>query len=137
MRTIIIGSVAGLGLGLAAMSALAASGQGDMHFGRLDVDGDGKVTAEEMNAKHEKMIEKADGDGDGAVTREEMQAYREARRAEWREKHSPDANDDGVIDRQEFINAAQERFDRMDKNGNGVIDEDEQRRRRGHHRRGR
>lgn len=136
MRKILIGSVAGLGFGLAALGAMAAQGKGGRGFDRLDTDGDGKVTAEEMNAKHEAMIENADSDGDGAVTKEEMKAYHEARRAEWREKRDPDKNGDGVVDRQEYINAAQDRFERMDKNGNGVIDEDEKHNRRGHHRRG-
>lgn len=140
MRAIIIGSIAGLGLGLAAMGAVAAGGKGgDRGFDRLDANDDGKVTAEEMNARHEAWIEEADADGDGAVTEEEAKALREARRAEWRGKRNPDKNGDGVVDRLEYMAAAEERFEKMDKNGNGVIDEDEQRRQghRGHHRRGR
>jgi len=139
MKKILIVAAAGLGVTMTAAYAGHGNGQGrgDARWEKLDVNGDGKVTAEEMTEAHTDLIEKADSDGDGAITKDEMKAYHEARRAEWRAKHNPDKNDDGVIDRTEFINAAQERFDRMDKNGDGVISEDEQKRR-GHrrHRRG-
>ena len=140
MKAIILGSVAGFGLSLAALGVMAQPGEGRPGggggFDRLDTDGDGKITAEEFSARHEALIEAADTDGDDAVSKEEMKAYREARRKELREKRNPDKNKDGVVDRYEFMAAAEARFERMDKDGDGVISEDEKPRRRGHHRRG-
>lgn len=136
MKTkLIVGTMAAAGAALLAAGAMAADSGKSRGWDRMDVNGDGKLTAEEMAEKHEAFIAAADADGDGAVTQEEMKAYRKARRDERREKRNPDKNDDGVVDRTEFLNAAQERFDRMDKNGDGVLSEDETRRRKGHGRR--
>ncbi|MEM9496272.1 MAG: hypothetical protein AAGA09_09735, partial [Pseudomonadota bacterium] len=44
---------------------------------------------------------------------------------------NPDKNTDGVVDRTEFIEAAGDRFDRLDKDGDGVLSEDERKRRHG------
>ena len=131
MRKIILGSAAIVVVSFAAATAYAGHGKGG-RFDRLDTNGDGKVTAEEMAAKNSDWIERADANNDGAVTKEELEAHRKARRAE----RNPDKNDDGVIDREEFMAAAAARFERMDKNGDGVIGEDEKRKGRRHHRRG-
>ncbi|WP_375203666.1 EF-hand domain-containing protein [Hyphococcus sp.] len=140
MKKIMIGSIAAAGAALIAASAFAGEGKGpggegrwSGHWDRMDVNGDGVLTADEMSEKHAQFIEDADADGDGAVTKDEMKAFHEAKRAEWREKRNPDKNGDGVVDKTEYLNAAQERFDKMDKDGNGVLSEDEQRQRRGHH----
>lgn len=135
MNKILIATAAGLGLSLIALGAQAGHGHGDKLWDNLDANKDGKVTADEMSERHADLIANADQDGDGALTKEEMKAYHKAKREERRAKHNPDKNNDGVIDRTEFINAAQERFDKMDKNGDGVISEDEKKHRRGHHRR--
>ncbi|WP_428409990.1 EF-hand domain-containing protein [Hyphococcus sp.] len=136
MKKLMIGSIAAAGAALIAASAMAGEGKGEGrwsgHWDRMDVNGDGVLTADEMSEKHAQFIEDADADGDGAVTKEEMKAFHEAKRAEWREARNPDKNGDGVVDKTEYINAAQERFDKMDKDGNGVLSEDEQKRR-GHH----
>ncbi|MEM9617555.1 MAG: hypothetical protein AAF936_06305 [Pseudomonadota bacterium] len=137
MNKFLIASAAGLGLSMIAAGAYAGQGKGGKRWDRLDINGDGKITAEELSERQSELIANADTDGDGAITKDEMKAYHEARRAEWREKNNPDTNGDGVIDRTEFIASAQERFDRMDKNGDGVISEDERPRRgRGRHRGG-
>ncbi len=134
MKKIMIGSVVAAGAVLVAASAYAGEGKGPgKHWDRMDVNGDGVLTADEMSEKHAAMIEAADADGDGAVTKDEMEAFHKAKREEWKAKRNPDKNGDGVVDRTEYINAAQERFDKMDKDGNGVLSEDEQHRRRGHH----
>ena len=112
---------------------MASDGKG-RSWERMDANGDGKVTAEEMSAKNARFIEMADADGDGAVTEEEAKAFREAKRAQMRAKHNPDKNGDGVVDKTEYINAAQDRFDRLDKNGDGVLSEEELQKR-GHGRR--
>ncbi|MFC2954023.1 EF-hand domain-containing protein [Marinicaulis aureus] len=137
MKKIMIGSIAAAGAALIAASALAADGKGEGrwsgHWDRMDVNGDGVLTADEMSDKHAQFIADADADGDGAVTKDEMKAFHETKREEWRAERNPDKNGDGVVDRTEYVNAAQERFDKMDKDGNGVLSEDEQRSRRGHH----
>lgn len=138
MKKIMMTTFAIAGAGLLATAAFAGDGKGRGQGGwdRMDVNGDGEITADEMSEKHAAFIEAADADGNGAVSKEEMQAYHKAKREERRAKRSADANGDGNVDRTEYLNAAQERFDKMDKDGNGVLSEDEQHRGRGHHRRG-
>ena len=135
MKRVLIIPIVALGIAAFAASALAKDGHG--RWDRMDANGDGEISAEEMDAHKAAFLEGADADGNGAVSKEEMQAFHEARRAEWKAKHNPDKNGDGVVDRTEYINAAQERFDRMDKDGDGVLSEDEQRRHHGKRRHGR
>ncbi|MEM8772618.1 MAG: hypothetical protein AAGD92_13310 [Pseudomonadota bacterium] len=125
-----------IGLTLVAMGAPALAnhpGKGARGggFDRLDLNGDGEVTVDELNENQAILLQEADANADGAITREEMRAFRKAKREQLRAERNPDKNGDGVIDRLEFDQAADERFKRMDKNGDGVISEDE-RRRRGH-----
>lgn len=54
----------------------------EKHFKKWDANADGKVTAEEIDAKSDRF-DKWDADGDGKVTKEEM----EAAKARWKEKH--------------------------------------------------
>jgi Ca2+-binding EF-hand superfamily protein len=139
MNKLMMGTIAAAGLSIVAAGAMAGDhkgGRGYDHWEKMDANGDGEISADEINARHAAMIEAADADGNGAVSKEEMQAYREARRAEWREKHNPDKNGDGVVDKTEFLQNAQEMFDKLDENGDGVLSEDEQTRHRRHHRRG-
>lgn len=135
MKKILIIPIAAIGVAAFAASALAKESGG--RWDRMDANGDGEISAAEMDAHKAEFLSDADTDGNGAVSKEEMKAFHEARRAEWKAKHNPDANGDGVVDRTEFINAAQERFDRMDKDGDGVLSEDEQRRGHGKRRHGR
>ena len=141
MKKIMIGTMAVAGAALLAATAYAAEGRGEGrgggHWDKMDVNGDGELSADEMDAKTAEFLSKADTDGNGAISKAEIKAFHEARRAERKEARNPDKNGDGVVDRTEYLNAAQERFDKMDKDGNGVISEDEQRQRRGRgHRRG-
>ena len=140
MKKIMIGTMAVAGAALLAATAYAAEGRGGHgggHWDKMDANGDGELSADEMDAKTAEFLSKADTDGNGSISKDEMKAFHEARRAERKEARNPDKNGDGVVDRTEYLNAAQERFDKMDKDGNGVISEDEQRQRRGRgHRRG-
>ena len=123
-RNTIIAVLLTTGIGIAGVTAVSAQGPGQRsgeRFERLDANNDGELTLEEMTAKQAAMIEEADADGNGAVSKAEMRAFREAKRAE----RNPDKNDDGVIDRTEFLNAAQDRFDRLDADGDGLLSEDE------------
>ncbi len=117
---------------LAAGAALAAQPGG---LRGADADGDGLITAEEIDARTARLFDEADADGDGALSADELSAYREERRRQWREENDPDRNKDGVISFAEHQDAAKARFERLDENGDGVLDEDERRRhhgRRGH-----
>lgn len=136
MKKALLGSLAMAGVVFVGASALAHGGGKGGGWERMDANGDGEVTADEMAGRSEALLAAADTDNSGGVSKDEMKAYRKARREARREERNPDKNDDGVIDKTEFLAAAQERFDRMDKDGNGVISEDEQRRkgRRGHRR---
>ena len=133
MKKIAFATLAVAGSALIAATAYAADGKGDSRWDRLDTNGDGEISASEMSAKNQEFFEAADADGNGTVSKEELKAHHKKKRAERREKLNPDANGDGVVDRAEFVDAAEARFDRMDKDGDGVLSEDEQKRRRGHH----
>lgn len=136
MKKILIASTIGFAASVLAASAYAHPRGGDGRgFDRMDANGDGKVTADELEARQAALLEAADADGDGAITKEELKTYRKAKRDARREARNPDANGDGLVDRVEFQAAADKRFDRMDKNGDGVLSEDERRKKRGkrHH----
>ncbi len=115
---IIAAGVLGVTASAAAVSA-AARGAGGDRFERMDINDDGIVTAAEMDARQAELIAGADANGDGGVSADEIRAYRRAKREEWRAQNNPDANGDGVVDRHEFQTAADKRFDRMDKDGDG------------------
>ncbi|MEO0398986.1 MAG: EF-hand domain-containing protein [Pseudomonadota bacterium] len=117
-------------VGFVALSAASAD-PGERMFDKLDADGDGRVAIEDLADAARTRGQEADADNDGYVTREEMEAHREAKRAEMREKRFPDQNDDGVVSRTEFEDAAAARFAELDKNGDGVLTEDEKPKRRG------
>jgi EF-hand domain pair/EF hand len=133
MNKIIIGLIAGAGLSLVAASAIAGDGKGAKHFDRLDTNGDGEISAEEMNARnqarhehHENIMAEADTDGNGSLSREEAKAYYQAKKA----ARNPDKNGDGKVDRDEFLAKADERFEKLDKNGDGVLTADERKKHR-------
>ncbi|MEL7486790.1 MAG: EF-hand domain-containing protein [Pseudomonadota bacterium] len=124
--------IAGLGVICGAAVAAApdgARGPGHAPGHALDADGDGLITAEELNARNQALLEAADTDGDGAISLEEMRIHREKRREEARKARNPDKDGDGVISFAEFQDASTARFERLDRNGDGVLSEDEQPRR--------
>ena len=132
-KKIVFGALAAASAALFAAGAYAGDGKGrGGHWDKMDTNGDGEITADEASDRFAEHLAAADTDGSGGVSKDEMKAFHQARRAERREKRNPDKNDDGVVDKTEFLNAAQERFDRLDKDGDGVLSEDERRRKRGH-----
>ena len=101
-------------------------------FARLDANNDGKITKEESVAAREKVFERLDRNGDGFVDEEEIGRARQAiadRAAMMEGRLSTrwqkmDADRDGKVSVAEF----QERqtvFEVADRNGDGVLTEDE------------
>lgn len=135
-----------VGLAAAASAMQQGPGQSDLKCGfeRVDLNGDGEVSQDEMEAARAARFNAADTDGSGGLSKEEIAAAKQQRR-EMRRQCNPrqrhfaqmDTNSDGQITREENAAAADARFDRMDANGDGVltIDELPARPQRGHHRR--
>lgn len=135
-------SLAAVLVGVLAIGSLSAGpgprGGGMMkHF---DADGDGVVSVEEIRARNLERAEAIDANKDGIISIEELEAHRQLMRAErqarrqqhWLERL--DANKDGVVSVEEFVAAREAMIQRLDRNGNGIIDPEERPRRgRGHH----
>jgi catechol 2,3-dioxygenase-like lactoylglutathione lyase family enzyme len=62
--------------GSPAPSSATVGGTGEAFFKRLDRNGDGKLTEDELGPD---WLKRVDADGDGSVTREELQAYFQGR----------------------------------------------------------
>lgn len=123
MRTFTIASLALAALLAASGAALAQGGEG---LRRMDANQDGKLTRAEAQAARAKLFETVDANRDGAVTPEEAQAARERARMERQQRAMArlDANKDGRISRDEFVRSEMRMFERMDPDGDGVIDLD-------------
>lgn len=117
-------------------------------FGRMDVNGDGRIDAADRGAARRQAFERIDTDGNGELSVAEFEArrtrYREARaegeaarRPGFARRgrhgigpglaHSADADGDGVVSQEEFASAALARFDRLDADGDGTISLEESR----------
>lgn len=113
-------------IGVSALGAAAYAGdKASDHFSRFDKDGDGKVAVSELDARHKDFLAEADKDGDGFITKDEMRASHEARRSEHMARMFPDANNDGSVSRREYEDAVRDRFNELDKNGDGLIAKEE------------
>ena len=103
-----------------------------------DLNGDGKVTVDEINSDQSRMFGAIDVDGDKALSVEEMQ--RRGRSLQlWRTVTMfdlLDANGDGKISVEEIQGPTKRWFGRYDANKNGVLEADELPSRRGGRSRG-
>ena len=140
MKKLAVITVLLAGTGAVALTAFGQAGPGrghgpQMSLERLDANGDGNISLEEINAERTERFSSADANGDGGLTLEEFTAAREAereeRRAERMTKHFErlDADGDGVVTMAEQDAFAEERtermFSRIDSNDDGVISEAE------------
>jgi len=101
----------------------------------MDTDGDGAVSLPEFQAMGEERFARLDTDGDGLLTMEELAA---GRRHGGRRGFGPgeiDTDGDGAVSFSELQavrpEMTEERFARLDENGDGVISRDERPRRPG------
>ncbi|MBI5865168.1 MAG: hypothetical protein HZB38_11800 [Planctomycetes bacterium] len=110
----------------------------------LDADRDGTLSAEEINGAAD-ALRKLDKNSDGAITADELRSRRERPEGEdgrpgrdgaRGEGGRPegmrggfimrfDADQDGVVTREEYDKGVGEQFDRVDKNHDGKIDREE------------
>lgn len=126
----IVGS--GASLAFAQGSANGGHGHGERALHRLDLNGDGAISPVEAGAVQAVRFLRLDADGDGTVTQEEMFARMQKRIAERVAKRFAmmDRNGDGRVERAEFDENGAERFARLDSDGDGRVSGEEIRTRR-------
>ncbi len=97
-------------------------------FAKLDKNGDGSVTREEVPKMPDARFKGIDANGDGALSMDEFNAARQAKGHGKKGKgmlRGADTNADGKVDVAEAQAAAARHFSKLDKNGDGVVTQDE------------
>jgi Ca2+-binding EF-hand superfamily protein len=147
MKTTIL--IAGIvaGLSLTAVSAQAERGGERPDFATLDINGDGEVTKEELEAQGAARFAATDADGSGALSEVELAAQANDRAFDRISKmiERLDTNEDGELQQSELEEGREGRrsrgsdmFERIDTDENGSISQEEfdnAKERRGGHRR--
>ncbi|OBQ71001.1 EF-hand domain-containing protein [Mesorhizobium erdmanii] len=125
--------IAALLMGLTPLGAAQAQDMpGQRILQRIDTNGDGAISKDEMTAARERLFKRLDRNGDGVIDEKEIESARQAieDRAEvaqarlanrWRRM---DANGDGKVSEQEFA-SSMPLFDLVDRNGDGKLSADE------------
>jgi len=125
-------------LAAAALTTVAHAqgwgGQGGGMMARYDADKDGKVSLSEYETGRQMMFQRLDADGNGSLTFAELDAFAQKMgddpRAQMMLKRidalkAADANGDQAISADEYKAAVDAEFKNLDKNGDGVLTEDE------------
>ncbi|HMJ12823.1 MAG TPA: EF-hand domain-containing protein [Polyangiaceae bacterium] len=107
---------AGIALVLTTLSAAAFAHGGR---GKMDTNGDGKVTLAEAQAGAKQKFERMDKNKNGVVTKDELSG----KRARYLEK--ADTNKDGKVTLAEAQAKAQTWFQKLDTNKDGVLTKEE------------
>ncbi len=89
---------------------------------KMDTDGDGKISSAEFQAAASARFDAIDTTHSGSITNEQLANAEHGKRAE-RELGKLGSN--GVITKAQYLSAAQARFAKLDKNGDGYITADE------------
>jgi len=125
--------IAALLVGLVPLRAAQAQDMpGQRILQRIDTNGDGAISKDEMTAARERLFRRLDRNGDGVIDEKEIDSARQAieDRAEvaqarlgnrWRRM---DTNGDGKVSEQEFA-SSMPLFDLVDRNGDGRLSADE------------
>lgn len=98
---------------------------------QADANKDGSITRAEVRAMREAAFRQMDLDNDGFITEADRERMADAAAAKGKGKGGRgvdragaglDANNDGKVSREEFLNAPMRGFDRLDANKNGVVE---------------
>jgi Ca2+-binding EF-hand superfamily protein len=97
------------------------------HFSRLDLDGNGIVPADEHVHAAEAMFKAMDANGDGRVTAAEMDSAQgvvggDARMSSADKIRAIDSNGDGILTAEEHADGSRTMFATMDLDGDGRLD---------------
>lgn len=111
-------------------------GRGDFEvmrtlFRNVDANDDGSLTQDEIDAYRADKVAGADGSGDGALSIEEFDGlYRDLTRPRMvRAFQRLDANGDGIIDASELDDKLAHIVEKLDRNGDGALSRDDRGRR--------
>ena len=123
-----------------AMQANAFGGKGGKHgqnfIERMDTDGDGAVSREEIDAKRAEKFAEFDVNKDGQLSADEFTALQEDRKRKRQEARFQrlDADGSDSVSADEFGSRTDKMFARFDKNEDGKLTSDElPKRGKGHH----
>ncbi|MFN0262953.1 hypothetical protein ACKTEK_03645 [Tepidamorphus sp. 3E244] len=106
-------------------------------FEKADLDGDGNLTADEVNQIRSERFARVDLDGDGNLTITEIAKAQEAARQAMRDARAlrsvanargftkTDADENGSISAEEYTSARERMFSRLDTDGDGGISAEE------------
>lgn len=114
----------------AGTAAPAANSQSPM-FGhmlkKMDTDGDGKISSAEFQAAAAARFAAIDTQNTGKITAEQIANSRPAsdRAEKFAEHEVAKIGSNGVITKDQYLAAAQARFAKLDKNGDGYVTADE------------
>ena len=122
---------AGLAAALVAGAATAATGD---RIGRIDADGNGAISAAELQSRQSVRFQRLDANKDGQLTQAEIQAKRAARAAktgkpirQGKAKRFArlDTDGNGALSLAEFTARAGKRITRLDLNKDGQVTREE------------
>ncbi len=89
---------------------------------RADADGDGRVSVEELRAARDTMFGRLDRNGDGVLTSDDRPRLEAAKRRLEGLREQMDADGDGQVTKDEFVNGPTPFFTQADTNQDGFVD---------------